>query len=138
MNLTAALYDRLAGDTILAELLAEYRGGLAIFTSDPIPGDARLPAIVMSGPEQDDPYEAKNEAGRRVRWRFRIYDDATGSAALLEDITLRVRALLHRDPPDLDDGWHCYSAEMSGPTVAPTDENLQGRALVGEFLLAHP
>lgn len=135
MSITEALHDRLAGDGPLVALLATYQGAPAIFSADPIPGDATLPCLVISGVEADEPNDTKDLRGREIRRRVRVYTDADGSELLVDEIAERARTLLHRNPLDLSaDGQHCYVAEVTGPFTAPTDETLYGRALDVRFL----
>lgn len=121
MNLTAALYDRLAGDDTLVSFLAEYHGAAAIFTSDPAPANASLPYLVSAGEVAQRPYDTKTTRGREV-WRdVRCYTPAGGSAELVEQIAERVRALLHRYALTVD-GAETWVAEASGPTAADEDD----------------
>lgn len=121
MNLTAALYNRLAGDDELVAMLAEYQGESAIFTTDPAPGDAELPYIVSAGETGGRPFDTKVRRGRQV-WRdIRCYAPATGSAALVEEIAERVRVLLHRHALEVEN-HETWVAEASGPIAADEDE----------------
>ncbi len=125
MNLTAALYDRLAGDSTLGTLLAEYHGGAAVFTIDPAPADAVLPYVVSAGEVAQRPFDTKTTRGREV-WRdVRCYAAADGSAALVEEIAERVRTLLHRYRLEVAN-HETWVAEASGPIVAD-EEGAYGR-----------
>jgi hypothetical protein len=127
MDLTAALYDRLAGDATLTALLAVYRGEPAIFTVDPAPPDGALPYIVTAGSVVDNAWDTKTTRGRQV-WRdVRCYAPATGSAATVEAIAERVRALLHRHYLEVDDHV-TYLAEVAGP-IALGDNEAYGRII---------
>ena len=117
MELTAAVYARLAGDATLVALLASYRGAPAIFTTDPAPGDAALPYIVSGGEFAQRPYEAKNLRGREVFRNLRCYSAAGGSATTVEAIAERVRALLHRHKLAID-GFETWVADVTGPVTA--------------------
>ena len=117
MNLTAAKYDRLSGDATLVALLGVYAGGPAIFTTDPAPGNATLPYLVAAGNVADAAFDSKNSRGRRPMFDVRCYAPATGSAATVEAIAERVRALFHRHRLAVD-GHTTWVAEASGPVVA--------------------
>ncbi len=133
MNLTAALYDRLANDATLAAFLAEYQGEPAIFTTDPAPGDAVLPYIVTAGEVAARPFDTKTGLGREV-WRdVRCYTPAAGSAATVEAIAERVRTLLHRFRMEVD-GHETVIAEVSGPTAAD-EEDAYGRVVTVRLVL---
>jgi len=121
LNLTAALHARLVGDATLAALLADYKGGPAIFTTDPAPGDATLPYLVSAGEVATSPFDTKTTRGREVRRDVRCYAAATGSAALVEEIAERVRVLLHRYRLEVD-GHEAWVAEVTGPIAADEDE----------------
>ncbi len=121
MNLTAALYDRLAGDATLAAFLAEYDGGPAIFTTDPAPEDAELPYVVSAGEVSQRAFDSKTTRGREV-WRdVRCYAPSSGSAATVEAMAERVRALFHRYRLEVD-GHEVIVAEVSGPVTADEDD----------------
>ncbi len=117
MNLTEAIYDRLALDVTLAALLATYQGDPAVFTTDPPPGDADLPYIVTAGHVADAPWDTKTTRGRDVYRDVRCYAAADGSAVTVEEIAERVRTLLHRHALAVTD-FDTVIAECSGPVVA--------------------
>lgn len=127
MNLTAAIYDRLVTDATLAAMLATYGEDVAIFTTDPTPGDAELPYIVSAGEVAARSFDTKTTRGREV-WRdIRCYAPATGSAVLVEQIAERVRALLHRHALVVA-GHETWVAEVSGP-IAADEEDAYGRVV---------
>ncbi len=133
MNLTAALYERLASDGTLAALLAEYQGEPAVFTVDPAPADASLPYIVTAGSVTDTPWDTKTTRGRQV-WRdVRCYAPTTGSAATVEAMAERVRALLHRHYLEVD-GHVTYLADVHGP-IGADEAEAYGRILTVRLTL---
>jgi hypothetical protein len=117
MSLTQAIYDKLAGDSTLVGLLATYKGLPAIFTTDPAPGDADLPYIVTAGEISQAPFDTKTTRGREALRDVRCYDEASGSAVIIEAIAERVRALLHRQELDVA-GFSWLISDCSGPVVA--------------------
>lgn len=127
MNLTSALYDVLAGDATLAGLLASYRGSPAVFTTDPPPGDAELPYIVTAGAVAQTPWDTKTSRGRQVVRDVRCYAAADGSAAAVETIAERVRALLHRQAFALSGGT-VVVADVAGP-VGADERDVYARVL---------
>lgn len=123
--LTAALYDVLAGDVTLTDLLSTYDGAPAIFTTDPAPGDATLPYIVSAGEIAQTPFDTKTTRGRIVTRDIRCYTAASGSAVTVETIAERVRVLLHRVEITIaDHEW--IMAECSGPMTAD-EQDAYGR-----------
>jgi hypothetical protein len=117
MPITAAFHSRMANDATLAGLLALYEGVPAVFTTDPVPGDAVLPYVVSAGEAVNTPFDTKTTLGRSI-WRdVRCYDNADGSAANVEAIADRVRALFHRQSFSIP-GFAWILAECSGPIVA--------------------
>ena len=121
MNLTAAIYDRMAGDAALTALVASYGAGPAVFTTDPAPGDAELPYIVSAGEVAQSASDTKTTRGRQV-WRdVRCYAPAIGSAETVEAIAERVRALFHRHALEVD-GFETWVAEAGGPIAADEDD----------------
>lgn len=117
MNLSAAIYDLLAADGTLVGLLAAYEGEPAIFTVQPAPGDAILPYIVTAGQVVDGAWDTKTTRGRAVIRDVRCYAAADGSAVVIEAIAERVRALLHRQPLDID-GFTWVISDCNGPITA--------------------
>jgi hypothetical protein len=117
MNLTDPFYERMAGDPTLVAMLATYKGAPAVFTTDPVPGDALLPYIVSAGEVVGTPFDTKTTRGRAV-WRdVRCYDNANGTAVQVELMAERVRALFHRQAISITDfAW--IWGECSGPIVA--------------------
>ena len=107
----------MAGDATLAGMLASYEGAPAIFTTDPVPGDATLPYIVSAGEVVGAPFDTKTTRGRTV-WRdVACYTEATGSAVEVELMAERVRALFHRQHISITD-FEWIWGECSGPIVA--------------------
>lgn len=131
--LSEAIYDLLANDSTLTDLLAEHEGGPAIFTTDPPPGDAELPYIITAGEVSTAPYDTKTTLGRTVRRDVRCYTEASGSAAAVEEIVERVRTLLHRQPLTVD-GFENLVAECTGPIQADEDD-ANGRILTVRLVL---
>lgn len=129
--LTQAIYDRLAGDGVLTAMLNTYGGAPAIFTTDPAPGDALPPYIVTAGEVAQEPFDTKLSRGRTATRDVRCYTAAGGSAATVEAIAERVRALLHRQPLTIaDHAW--VMAECSGPQVAD-EQDAYGRIVTARI-----
>jgi hypothetical protein len=125
MNLTEAFHERMANDARLAAMLAVYEGAPAVFTTDPAPGDALLNYIVSAGEVVDTPFDTKTTRGRTV-WRdVRCYANASGSAAEVELMAERVRALFHRQAISITD-FEWIWGECSGPIVAD-EQDAYGR-----------
>jgi hypothetical protein len=90
---------------------------------------------MISGSEGDDDYGAKNEAGRDIVRRVRVYDDAAaGSVFTVDAIAERIRALLHRQPFTLT-GGRVYMVDAQGPLDAPAGPDVVGRAILVRFLV---
>ena len=119
--ITLAMYDRLAGDATLAGLLNTYDGAPAVFTTDPAPGNALLPYIVTAGDVSNAPFDTKTSRGNTIFRDVRCYDSVTGSAARVEQIAQRVRALFHRQALVIA-GFVWIWAECSGPVAADEDD----------------
>lgn len=123
--LTQAIYDTLAGDAALVALLSTYEGSPAVFTTDPGPGDAALPYIITAGEVAQSPWDTKTTRGRVATRDVRCYAAASGSAATVEAIAERVRALLHRQTLAIAD-FEWIMAECSGP-IAADEQDAYGR-----------
>jgi hypothetical protein len=131
--ITAAIQSRMANDATLAALLATYDGVPAVFTTDPVPGDATLPYVVSAGEAVNTPFDTKTTLGRKI-WRdVRCYDNAGGSAVKVEAIADRVRVLFHRQS-FLIPGFAWILAECSGPIVAD-EQDAYGRIVTVKLTL---
>jgi len=125
--ITAAIYDRLAGDPTLTGMLATYKGLPAIFTSDPAPGDAGTPHIVTAGEVSQAPWDTKTTRGRDLIRDVRCYAVADGSTVTIEAIAERVRALLHRQALTIS-GYRWIISEVTGP-IAADEQDYYGRII---------
>jgi len=133
VNLTEAIYDRLVADSDLADMLAEYDNGPAIFTTDPAPANAVLPYIVSAGHVAVSAHDTKTTRGRQI-WRdVRCYAPASGSALVIESIAERVRNLLHRHNLQISNG-ETWVAEASGP-IAADEEDAYGRIVTIRLII---
>jgi hypothetical protein len=131
--LTQGIYDYLAGDPTLVGLLASYDGAPAIFTIDPVPGDAVLPYVVSAGDVTDTSFDTKLDRGRRI-WRdVRCYATAEGDAMPVEQIAERVRGLLHRHILTVA-GYGVLVAECSGP-IASNEQDAYGRIVTVKLIM---
>jgi len=134
MNITQAIYDKLAGDSILTGLLATYGSDSppapAIFTMFPVPPDAARPYIFTEGEDAVGNFdELAGDLGLDVIRSVAAYADNTGSALPIEAIARRIRTVLHRQSLVIPNGSHVQTICVSGPVVAPTDDTLVGRLL---------
>ena len=121
---TEAIYDRLVDDYDLGVLLASYGGMPAVFTVDPVPGDAELPYVVTAGQAWTRAFDTKTTRGRELMRDVRCYAEADGSASLVEAIAECVRALLHRQLLRIE-GFGVWLMECSGP-VAVSEPDAYG------------
>lgn len=125
--ITAAIYNKLAGDATLTAMLSTYGGNPAIFTIDPAPGDATLPYIVSAGETSQAPFDTKTSRGRDLIRDVRCYADADGSVITIEAIAERVRALLHRQSLTIA-GFDWIISDVTGPIVAD-ERDYYGRVI---------
>ena len=117
MIVTQAIYTRLANSVALVDMLAEYNGAPAIFTTDPAPDDAVMPYIVAAGNVAAAPFDAKDCLGQTVTRDVRCYANANGSAAVVEEIAEKVRQLLHRQQLSIT-GYNWIMSDATGPITA--------------------
>lgn len=134
MSVTQAIYDTLTGDTELTNLLSVYPAGgnPAVFAMDPIPEDATLPAVVISGPVSITPFDTKGGRDGQEHMRdIRCYAAGGGSVATIESIAQRVRELFHRKPISITD-WTWVNATVTGPIEA--NELTEGSRIYGRIV----
>jgi hypothetical protein len=131
--LTQGIYDYLSSDVLLVGMLASYDGAPAIFTIDPVPGDAVLPYVVSAGDVADTSFDTKLDLGRRI-WRdVRCYATADGDSIPVEQIAERVRTLLHRHILTVA-GYGVLVAECSGP-VTRNEQDVYGRIVTVKLIM---
>jgi hypothetical protein len=134
-DITKGLYDRLSADATLQGLLSTFDGGAAVFSTHPIPDDATLPYVTITG-LAETPFESKPlypggvvlgdvTTGRDVSYDIGCYTDDTGSAVAVEAIKERVRALLHRHILTIAN-FTTIVADVSG-TVQADEDGVFGR-----------
>lgn len=131
---TTAVFNRLRDDFVLAAMLSTYNGRPAIFTAEPIPGDAELPYIVAAGNVADAPWESKTSRGRDIRRDIRCYARATGSMVQVESMAERVRKLFHRQKVPVE-GHENILTLCTGPVIGPTDGTAYGLSVTVRFVL---
>lgn len=117
---TQAIYNRLIGDPTLVGMVNLYNNQPAIFTIEPVPGDARLPYIIVSGPVSDIPFDTKTTIGREMLVDIRCYTENQGSRVLVENMAERVRELFHRQYIPVN-GYQNIITECRGPIFIPED-----------------
>lgn len=141
IDLDAAVYDRMAQDPTLTALLSTYSPGLgstasnasapsrgpAIFTDREVPEDAELPYVWSHGQITDIADDTKLQPGRDIVRDISCFT-ARNETDLIERIASRIRALFHRHELAID-GAQTIVAEVSGPVITPTDEQVLGRSL---------
>jgi len=120
---TKGIYDRLYNDPILRSKINTYNSEPAIFTVEPVPGNARLPYVVVSGPVSDVPFDTKTTLGREQTVDIRCYTENKGSKAQVEEIAERVRELFHRQSITIT-GYKNIITSCTGPVFIPEDEAL--------------
>lgn len=131
--ITDGIHALLVEDATLAGLLNTYGGEPAVFTMDPAPGDAQLPYIVTAGEVSTAPFDTKTTRGREIMRDVRCYDAADGSAAAVEAIAERVRALLHRQTLTVA-GFNWMLSECTGPVVAD-ERDAYGRIVTVRMII---
>lgn len=123
MNLTAALYQRLAGSTELTDLLAEhpeFAGSPGIYTDDRVPRDAAFPYVWTHGEVANEDWDTKTALGERPTRDVVVYHDHRQTAEV-EQIADLVKGLLHRHRLDVD-GWQTVAATCTGPVRMSSDD----------------
>ena len=128
MNLSEAVYERMATDALLTSLVASYNGGPAIFTAQPVPDDAQLPFVVSVGQVSgsvDVPETSKQRTGTRIVRDVRIYARADGSYERIEAIAERVWELFERQMLTVT-GWQSVRTRADRPVVIDNDGHIYG------------
>lgn len=142
LNLTEAVYDRMANDPTISDALVEFEGEPAIFVEMPLPRGFNFqqdwPFIITEGNSTDDTdgsSACKNADGRMILRDVRIYQHVDGLVGDLEDLSERVYEVFHRAKLDID-GWTTVSTTASGPILGPTDdEKIRARIVTLEINL---
>ena len=131
---TIALYDALAGDSVLVGLLSVYRSATAIFMAKTVPPDAARPYIWSYGEISDIEADSSSKDGvcRDVVRDIWIVADDTGSEDSIMEIANRVRDILHRST--LTIGASNMKTAASGPRVGPSKGEITARIVTINFV----
>ena len=120
--------DRLASGSAVAAALAVYNFGSgdvpAIFTVDPIPEDAELPAVVltlMSG----STWGTRAKRGAEVAVDLSVYSDKTGSTAALRAAAWAIWERLNRAELTIV-GYEEVGVIVTPPVTAPDPDGFPG------------
>lgn len=140
--LTSWMYDRMVEDTDLDGMLARSvldPSKAAVYQAVPVPADAKLPYVVISGPVSDEPDDTFDAEYRTPEVDLHAYTarrEAGGSsAAPVNDIAERIRALFHRQNFAADiTGYRALAIRCSGPIVNDGN-NAYGRVVTARCLL---
>jgi hypothetical protein len=125
VNLTAAIYNRLASDSILVGWLADYQGSPAIFTDDRLPGseggDApEFPYVWSHGEVANEPWDTKTSLGRSPTRDIVAYHEHRATVEV-EQIAERIYRLFHRHRLPVG-GHRTVTARASGPIRISSDD----------------
>lgn len=132
---TKAIYERLSRDEILKRMISTYKGKPSIFTIEPIPENASLPYIVISGHVFDEPFDSQTTRGRRIRENVFCFTKADGSMLNVEKIAERVRELLHRKEKEIEvEGYQTVLVRCTGPNSIFLD-GVYGMVINVEFYI---
>lgn len=129
MNVTAAIYARLAADTTLISRIATYGVAPAIFTSRPVPSNATLPYVVAAADMAATPFDTLDKRGRDIRRDVFCFARNTGSAAAIEAIADALYNALDNAPLTVSGAHVVRCNVVAGPAEAPTDDSLTGRVI---------
>lgn len=133
---TKALFDQLRTDATLTSMLSQYQSVPAIFARPLVPENAVRPYVWIQPPGADESADTKTTQGRTVRRDIWAVTNNQGSMASCEAIAERIRSRLHRQSFAVD-GAELLISEVSGPSIAPSDESVialsLGVRLVFEF-----
>jgi len=102
-----AIRDLIVADIDITAQLATYDFGgpavtPAVFTTDPIPVDAELPAIVITEIGGDNDFGSRSHKGAHVRCDVRVYDDKDRSRQAVRILAWALWRLLHRAHLDIE------------------------------------
>jgi hypothetical protein len=138
LDIAGGVRARLAGDDVLAGMLASYQAAPAIFT-DPVPDDFETQeraSIVVAEPHLNESDNTFSSKGRRASVRARIYAKPNGSTAPLLDAAERARSLFNDWSASDFGGGVLEASFVSGPVPAPTDDpSIEGRLLTIQLVI---
>lgn len=121
----------LLADTDVTDALAEYDfgdgGSPAIFTTDPIPEDSGLPAIVLTM-QEGIPWGTRSQRGAEADVYARMYDNKTQSSERVRNLAWDVREAIERAALTLD-GYEEVGVYADTPMISPDPEGFPGYRL---------
>lgn len=123
MQITKAIYERMASDAELSSLVASYRGQPAIFTVDPVPPDAPLPLIIAAGlvvGPTNVPEASKQTIAARPVKDIRCITQASGSFEQIAAVAMRVFWLFERATFPIEE-WKLVRSRATLPFLGQMD-----------------
>jgi len=125
---TEAVFVRMNSDATLRSLVNVFKpgGNLNIYTAAPIPESAEYPLILSAGNVSILPWDTKTTRGFDVSRDIVVYDNATHTMLLVEQVADRIHELFHRFPLQPSGFLPAIVSECQGPTGAPTSEDYVG------------
>jgi hypothetical protein len=131
-NLDQPLRTAIVGNAGITALLSTYGGAPAVFSRQPVPGDATYPLIVI-GPNS----AAENEDGLNDFRPINIKEilcyalnDTAAHSRVADDIAFRIRDLFHRQRNAITVvGWSVIDIRAQGPEMQFTDDQTTGRVV---------
>ena len=132
------IYNQLLTDGNLRTMLGTFDGQPSIFTSTPIPEEAKYPFVVINGSASDVDAPTKNGIGRVVSAQIGIYGHHNGDIDSVEEPAEYIRGVLSSGNSDsFVRGWRVAGSIPSGPIPNDLDD-LYGRIVSIEFTLFRP
>jgi len=137
MDITKAIYDRLASDAALVAWAATYGGGPGIFTEKKVPEDAHFPFVWSPDNIADTPVGNKLQPAREIYRDIWFCERRTGDASSLRNAALRGRNLFDRPLMSVEGGTTIISS-CSGPIPGETDDNIDALIITVRLVIDGP
>lgn len=129
---TQAIFDLLAGDSVIVGLLSQFQGEPSIFTSKEVPPDAARPYIWTWGDVTNVEFPVKDIPERDVVRDIHIVADDKGDEDEVMAIANRVVDITHR--ADLLIGSNNWMTVASGPRVTDSGDGVTERIITVNFI----
>lgn len=134
-QLQGEIYDRMANDSRLQDLLGEWQSDPAIYMKGPpVPDEMGEPYIdspPFTAASGATPWDTKQKAARSFERNIRYFDSRGSDEVVLQRIGGRIIDLWHKNPlSSTIRGYKNVTARIGGPSNQPVeDPQLQGRTI---------
>lgn len=123
MDLPAAFYSALTGDSTVTGYLGTYAASPCIFTKVPVPSDAPYPMLVVMPPASVTDFDFLTTKNLRVIQDLIVYGRQDDDYRDVESLAWYLRTMFARDKDAVTlTDWSVLDIQVVGPSPAPVSD----------------